>query len=73
MSEMDGWAEAVVYIDEDDVKRWNADKKLDPQKSKGALVMACWECKAGPGSPVVQYILPTCHRRYCGVPRRRAF
>ena len=27
MSEMDGWAEAVVYIDEDDVKRWNADKK----------------------------------------------
>ena len=28
MSEVDGWAEMVDYIDEDDVKRWNADKKL---------------------------------------------
>ena len=40
MSEVDGWAEMIDYIDEDDVKRWNADKKLDPQKFKGALVMA---------------------------------
>ena len=37
MSEVDGWAEAVDFIDEDDVKRWNADKKMDPQKFKSAV------------------------------------
>ena len=37
MSDVDGWAEAVDFIDEDDVKRWTADKKLDPQKFKSAL------------------------------------
>ena len=40
MSEVDGWAEMIDYIDEDDVKRWNADKKLDPQKFKSALDFA---------------------------------
>ena len=40
MSEVDGWAEMVDYIDEDDVKRWNADRKMDPQKSKSALNFA---------------------------------
>ena len=40
MSEVDGWAEATESIYEDDVKRWNEDKKLDPQKSKSALAMA---------------------------------
>ena len=39
MSEVDGWAEAIDFIDEDDVKRWNEDKKLDPQKFKSALGM----------------------------------
>ena len=39
MSEVDGWAEAIDSIDEDDVKRWNEDKKLDPQKFKSALAM----------------------------------
>ena len=34
MSDVDGWAEAVDFIDEDDVKRWAADKKMDPQKFK---------------------------------------
>ena len=28
MREVDGWDEAVDLIDEDDIKRWNADKKL---------------------------------------------
>ena len=40
MREVDGWAEAVDYIDEDDVKRWTADKKLDAQRSKSALAFA---------------------------------
>ena len=37
MSDVDGWAEAVDFIYEDDVKRWNADKKMDPEKFKSAL------------------------------------
>ena len=40
MSDVDGWAEAVDFIDEDDVKRWTADKKMDPQKFKSALAFA---------------------------------
>ena len=32
--------EAVDLIDEDDVKRWTADSKLDPEKFKSALGMA---------------------------------
>ena len=40
MREVDGWDEAVDLIDADDVKRWTADKKLDPQKFKSALGMA---------------------------------
>ena len=40
MSAVDGWAEAVDLIDEDDVKRWTADKKMDPQKFKSALGFA---------------------------------
>ena len=39
MSEVDGWAEATDFIDEDDIKRWTADKKMDPQKFKSALAM----------------------------------
>ena len=39
MSDVDGWAEAVDLIDGDDVKRWNADKKMDPEKFKSALAM----------------------------------
>ena len=39
MSEVEGWAEATDFIDEDDVKRWNEDKKLNPQKFKSALAM----------------------------------
>ena len=38
MSEVDGWAEAIDFIDEDDVKRWNEDKKLDPQKFKRVTI-----------------------------------
>ena len=37
--EVDGWDEAVDLMDEDDVKRWTEDKKLNPQKFKGALAM----------------------------------
>ena len=37
MKEVDGWEEADCHIEEDDVERWNADPKMDPQKSKGAL------------------------------------
>ena len=40
MSDVGGWAEAVDFIDEDDVKRWTADKKMDPQKCKSALAFA---------------------------------
>ena len=40
MSDVDGWAEAVDFIDEDDVKRWTADKKMDPQKFKSALAFS---------------------------------
>ena len=40
MSEVDGWAEATDFIDEDDVKRWTADKKMDPQKFKSALAFS---------------------------------
>ena len=40
MSDVDGWAEAVDYIDEDDVKRWTADKKMNPQKFKSALAFS---------------------------------
>ena len=40
MREVDGWDEAVDLIDADDVKRWTADKKLDPQKFKSALRFA---------------------------------
>ena len=40
MREVDGWDEAVDFIDKDDIKRWNADKKMDPQKPKGALKLA---------------------------------
>ena len=39
MSAVDGWAEAVDLIDKDDIKRWNADKKMDPEKFKSALAM----------------------------------
>ena len=34
MREVDGWDEAVDLIDEDDIKRWNADKKMDPRSSR---------------------------------------
>ena len=37
MREVDGWDEAVDFIDEDDVKRWTADPKMDPQKFKSAV------------------------------------
>ena len=37
MREVDGWDEAVDFIDKDDIKRWNADPKMDPQKFKSAL------------------------------------
>ena len=37
MRAADGWDEAVDLIDEDDVKRWNADPKMNPQKFKSAL------------------------------------
>ena len=37
MRAVDGWDEAVDLIDEDDVKRWNADPKMNPQKFKSAL------------------------------------
>ena len=37
--EVDGWDEAADLMDEDDVKRWNEDKKLNPQKFKSALAM----------------------------------
>ena len=40
MREVGGWEEAVDLTEEDDVKRWNADKKLDPQKFKSVLGMA---------------------------------
>ena len=40
MREVDGWDEAVDLIDEDDVKRWNADPKMDTQKFKSALNLA---------------------------------
>ena len=41
MSELDdGWAEAVGLIEKDDVKRWNADPKMDLQKFKTALAFA---------------------------------
>ena len=39
MREVGGWDEAVDLIDEDDIKRWNADKKMDPKKFKSALAM----------------------------------
>ena len=39
MREVDGWDEAVDLIDKDDVKRWNADKKMDLEKFKSALAM----------------------------------
>ena len=37
MKEVDGWEEADCHIEEDDVERWNADPKMDPQKFKSAL------------------------------------
>ena len=40
MREVDGWDEAIDFIDEDDIKRWNEDKKIDPQKLKSALNLA---------------------------------
>ena len=40
MREVDGWDEAVDLIDKDDIKRWNADKKMDTQKFKSALDLA---------------------------------
>ena len=40
MSEMDGWAEAVDFIEPGDVKRWTADPKMDLQKFKSALKFA---------------------------------
>ena len=32
--------EAIDFIDEDDIKRWTEDKKLNPQKLKSALNLA---------------------------------
>ena len=40
MSEVGGWAEAVGLMEEDDVKRWTADKKMDLQKFKSAPAFA---------------------------------
>ena len=40
MSEMDGWAEAVDFIEPGDVKRWTADPRIDLQKFKSALKFA---------------------------------
>ena len=37
MKEVDGWEEAVDLIEPDDLERWNADPKMDPQKFKSAL------------------------------------
>ena len=37
MRAVDGWDEAADLIDKDDVKRWNADPKMDLQKFKSAL------------------------------------
>lgn len=44
MRAADGWDEAVDLIDEDDVKRWNADPKMNPQKFKSARSrrVECW-------------------------------
>ena len=39
MREVDGWDEAADLIDASDIKRWNADKRMDPQKFKSALAM----------------------------------
>ena len=36
MKEVDGWEEAVDLIEPDDLERWNADPKMDPQKFKSA-------------------------------------
>lgn len=40
MSELDGWAEAVDFIEPGDVKRWTADPRIDLQKFKSALKFA---------------------------------